>query len=394
MKLIDAIKSFFSSETIVNSHEPPREVSLNMHFEKAFMGAYVSCLAFYSNVNRIANAFCKCEFETYQDNKLIQDEEWHLWNVRPNCNQNASEFKNKLITTLYEKNEVLVVPYRGQLFIADSYSHTQYALYPDVFSNVVIKDYTFNRSFTQDDVMYFKLNDVNIKRLLSGLSASMNKLRDVAMLTYFKSKNDRVVLDVEQLAIENEGFQETFDQLMQEDFKSFFEEGNSVLPLFDGYDINDKSTFAENTSTSRDIRALIDDEFDYYARGLNVPPSLAKGDVQDTSKAVDELLTFCLDPLVNILREEIMGKRYEIDDYQKGNYLKINTNTIKHVDIFDIATPIEKLVGSAVYCINDIRKLCGDPLIDEPWAWQHFMTKNFADMAELTNQMEGGAKNE
>ena len=75
---------------------------------------------------------------------------------------------------------------------------------------------------------------------------------------------------------------------MSKHFKKFFDSENAVLPLFDGYSYTDLSQSSKNiysTESTRDIKALADDIFDFTARALSFPPSLAKGDVQDTSKA-------------------------------------------------------------------------------------------------------------
>ena len=119
---------------------------------------------------------------------------------------------------------------------------------------------------------------------------------------------------------------------------------------------------------------------------------MAKGDVQDTEKAVDELLTFVVDPLVKILQTEINRKRYGLDGIKKGNYIKINTLAVKHIDIFDIATPMEKLISSGVFTINDILKVLKMQTIDEEWADQHFITKNYATIQDLLNDLGGGGR--
>ena len=52
---------------------------------------------------------------------------------------------------------------------------------------------------------------------------------------------------------------------------------------------------------------------------------------------------------------------------------------------------LQALLSSGVECVNDIRALFGQSLINEPWAWEHFMTKNYTAIAELLAAMaEGG----
>ena len=54
-----------------------------------------------------------------------------------------------------------------------------------------------------------------------------------------------------------------------------------------------------------------------------------------------------------------------------------------------MATNIDKLISSSVFCVNDIKKLTGDEIIDEPWAWKHYITKNYTDVEKL-EALEGG----
>ena len=56
---------------------------------------------------------------------------------------------------------------------------------------------------------------------------------------------------------------------------------------------------------------------------------------------------------------------------------------IKYIDVFDVATSVDKLISSGAFCVNDIRVRLGMDTIDEPWAWQHWMTKNYAPTEEL-----------
>src|SRR5690606_1583811 len=122
---------------------------------------YIREMAFWSATNLLANAVSKCEFKTYFKNKEIKGKEYYLWNVEPNKNQNSSQFIHKLIAKLYRNNECLVIEQNGQLLVADSFTKTPYALYDDVFSQVRVGDFTFERTFTQSEVLYWKLNEEN-----------------------------------------------------------------------------------------------------------------------------------------------------------------------------------------------------------------------------------------
>ena len=128
---------------------------------------------------------------------------------------------------------------------------------------------------------------------------------------------------------------------------------------------------------------MADDISDFTAKGFGIPPALAKGDIAGIKDAVISYLTFCIDPLVDMLAEEINRKRNGMLEFVKGTYLKIDTKSIMHVDLLSVSSAIDKLIASGAFCINDIRKLVGETEINEPWANQHFITKNYASVEDV-----------
>lgn len=383
-----------------------KEIMEDQDVQNAAYELYIRELAFWTCVNKIANAVSKCEFKTYYHNKETKGKEYYLWNYEPNQNQNAAGFIYKLIAQLYRKNECLVVEINHRMYVAESYIKEVYALRDHKFSGISFDGYTLQETLDMSEVMFFELNSTDMRKLMNGMYDSYSKLITYAQNAYQKSRGHKGILNIAGVAQEQDNFNETFEELMSTHFKNFFGKDNAVLPLFDGYNYQDISQNAKTYSTesTRDIKALADDIFEFTARAFSFPPSLAKGDVQDTTKATDELLTFAIDPLVKMIQQEINRKRNGKDGLKQGNYLKIDTLAVKHVDIFDIATPIDKLISSGAFTINDVLQVIGKPKIDESWADQHFMTKNYSEIGAIlkgiteenggenseNNQLEGG----
>ena len=182
-----------------------------------------------------------------------------------------------------------------------------------------------------------------------------------------------------------------FDDLINEKFKKFLESDNAIVPIGEGQDLTEfsNSKTYSNEST-RDIRAMIDDVFAFTARAFGIPPALMSGDVQGVKDALDQFLTFCIDPLADMLQEEINRKTYTKEQFLRGDYVQIDTKQIKHIDIFYASTSIDKLISSGVFCVNDILKMLGLPIIDEDWAWEHVLTKNYSPFENLLKALEGG----
>lgn len=359
--------------------------------QSAMYEVYLRELAFWTCVNKIANAISKCEFKTYIKKKEIKGQEYYLWNYEPNQNQNATSFMNKLIGKLYRNNECLVVEVNNHIYVADSYRKEVLALKEYRFSGITFDGYELSETREMSEVMFFELNSENMRNLTNGMYETYSKLLIYAQDAYKKSRGKKGILNIGAIAQESENFDETFQELMSTHFKNFFESDSAVLPLFDGYEYQDISESGKTYSTesTRDIKSLADDIFEFTARAFSFPPSLAKGDVQDTGKAIDELLTFVIDPLIKMLQQEINRKRNGYTGFKAGNYVKIETLAVKHIDIFDIATPVDKLISSGAFTINDILEVLGKPKIEEDWANQHFMTKNYSKIQDLLSDLAG-----
>ena len=348
---------------------------------------YIHELAFNLVVNKIANAISKCQMNIYTYEKRDRNEEWYRWNVSPNPNQSAPVFWAKLIYQLYDNNEALIIPISGNLYVADSFIvNKQYAFYDYRFESIQIDDFSLSRAFRQNEVFYFQLNNKKMVTYLNGTMTLYTGLIKAAYSSYMASNGNKGFLKISQFAEQEDDFQEYFNQLTNEDFKKFFESSNAVMPLYEGYEYESLGNTGTQTNT-RDIKALIDDVIQTTANAFNMPTSIAIGNVQDTSKAIDEFLTFCIDPLIRILEAEITRKSFTQSQVINGSYVKFDTTAIKHIDLLDVATAIDKLISSGCFTINDIRKTIGADEIDEPWANQFFMTKNYSTIQDLMNQL-------
>lgn len=358
--------------------------------EEILGDTYIREVAFWSAVNMIANAVSKCEFKTFMNGKETKGREYYLWNVEPNKNQNSSRFLNKLIAKLYRDNECLVIEQNGQLLVADAFDRKPYALYDDIFTQVRVEDFTFSRTFSQSEVLYFKLSEESIRNLINGLYANYSKLIIYSMKSYKRSRGTKGIFKYDTIPVAGSEERRAFDSLINEKIKKWLDGDSAALPLGRGQEWKELQHKTYSNESTRDIRAQIDDIFDFTARGFNLPPALLKGDVQDTSKAIDQLLTFCIDPLCDMIQEEINRKRNGYEGFSKGTYLKIDTKCIKHVDLLSVATAIDKLIASGCFTINDIRKAVGDEPINEKWADQHWITKNYETVELAMKSLEGG----
>jgi HK97 family phage portal protein len=384
---INWLKSLFGSDPI-----PLTGTDMSIYADEysALVGdIYIREMAFWSAVNLIANAVSKCEFKTFVGGKETKGREYYLWNLEPNRNQNSSGFMHQWISQLYRKNECLVIEQNGQLLVADDFVRTPYALYEDKFTQVTVGDFTFNRSFVQSEVLYFKLSECDMRKVTAGLYESYSKLISYSMTAYQRSRGTKGVFKYDTIPVAGTAERAAFDALINEKISKWLSGDNAALPLGKGQDWKELEHKTYSTESTRDIRSQIDDVSDFTAKAFGIPPAILRGDVQGIEDALDNFLTFCIDPLVDMLAEEINRKRSGYAGYAAGTYVQIDTKTIKHVDLLSMATAIDKLISSGVFCVNDIRKLVDEPIIDEPWAYEHFITRNYMPFEEALKTIGG-----
>ena len=351
-------------------------------------------LCFHICVNLIANAVGRCEFRTYRNHKEIQEAEYYLWNYEPNPNQNSTAFLHELVHRLYDTNEVLVISEPGSsggdyLYLASSWVKSPFdPRKVGEYRNVRVGEYTYSKPISERDVLHLKLNHVNIKPVLDGMTDSFYRLYAAATKAYEWYMGQHWKVHLDQTAQGTEDFTAKFAKMIEDQIKPFLNRNGAVLPEFDGYSYTNVGKDAPVKDT-RDIKALAEDMCDFTARAFQIPAVLVNGKVEATADASNRMLTWAVDPLCDQLGEESVRKRYGRAQWQQGNYLRVDSSAIVHFDIFAMAPNVEKLIGSGAFTINDVLRASGQPTIAESWANEHYMTKNIAKMGDVAASLDG-----
>jgi HK97 family phage portal protein len=276
------------------------------------------------------------------------------------------------------------------LFIADSFCKTERGTKEISFENVVVKGETVHQRLPASKAIHIVLSWENVKALVDSMARQYDKLISCGVGQYKRESGYKGFLQYERIRQGDKEDQERHDKAIQEQFAKFFRAESAVMRFYRGEKYLPLVSPDKVSGTSRDIRAMIDDIMDYTAIAFAIPPSAIRGNVENTQNAIDQLLTFCIDPLTDTIAEEINRKRYSEGEYLSGDYLRIDTTAVKHIDLFDIATAFDKLLGSGGFTIDELRKRCGANELMTDWSRAHFLTKNYSPITESANNLEGG----
>lgn len=342
----------------------------------------VDAYAIFTVIDFIATLMSNVELQTYYKGRLKEEKEWYRLNIKPNLNQNAKDFWKEFWCKLLFYQEVLVVPVGEQLIIADDFvHHPEYAVKEDVFEQISRGDFRFNRTFRSSEVFYMRYSTVDISSTLKSVMDLYGDLIAHAAEVYDGSGGEKGILNVNSAATGPEDFEKKYGDWINNRFKSYFSANNAVMPLFRGMTYTGKHESID-TESSQNINDMLDAAIARVANAYKVPPAVLRGEVAGMSDAFNVLLTSCVDPLASMLACELTAKEFDQKAVSSGCVIKAFTNNIKHTDIFDVANNFDKLFADG-FSHNELCRLLGLPEKDEPWANRHYITKNYADAAEV-----------
>lgn len=393
MGLKDLIGGIFKSKT---ADPQVQTISINgATYVPAEVNIQLQKAALHICKDYIASAISKCEIRTFLRGKEVFGAEYYLWNYSPNLNQTSTEFWRDVIYKLYESGEVLIVPIGKQMMVADAFEKERYELKPTIFSRITRGSLTLNRTFDSASAIYLTLPDsVRPDNLLSGINDVINGTLQEAIEKYHFEGGERGTFEYEAMKTGDEEYAAAIQKLLDEDFAAYFKARNAVVPIYAGTKYTPQvNRTGQNTSIVGDITALLDQSIKTTAQAMKIPPSLILGEVADTKTAVSNFLSFCIDPLTDMIAEAINSVRYG-EEVLKGSYVSVDTSYIEHVDVFSLAANIDKIRAASILNTNEIRRKISEPRVNEPWADEYAITKNYESVSKAGGEVNGNTHNE
>ncbi|MBJ8075265.1 phage portal protein [Bacillus cereus group sp. N12] len=351
--------------------------------------AYLKKVALETCINFIARTVSLSEFRMMKkDTRQYND--WHyLLNIRPNTDQSAADFWQDFVYKLIFDNEVLaILTDQNDLLIADHFDRVEYAVYPDVFKNVTVKDYTFQRSFQMDEVIYITYNNEELTKFMSGIFKDYTQLFSRMIETNMFSNQIRATAEMESAQnLEGENLTK-LQSFMDKLFGAFRKNAFAIVPKIKGFNYTEIADGSNNGRSVEELSKLKKDLIDHVANILGIPTALVRGDMGDYETSIKAYIKFCISPLIKKIEDELNAKLIEKKNFLLGE--KIEVTGVKEKDIIDHAEAVDKLVASGAFTRNEVRKLFGAERSNNPALDEFVITKNY----QSANSIEGGDKNE
>lgn len=358
---------------------------------------YIYTLAEAHAIDLIAKTIAKSEIQVFLKNKdtekikKVKDEIYWRLNIQPNYIENGTMFLYKLVTKILSDKEALVVINKEKdgsklLYVADDFRGSDNILYGKTFSDIVLSDNNGNtinltKKYSIEDSIYFSLRNNKLSSAKNNFKDNSSKILNTISKAFIQS-------NVPKWRLKNPGGQptmidwETNKQISYDDYKKKVTEGlfndeESIVMLsevFDLINLNEK-----NNKNLSDYKDEIKSIGDIVASSWNIPLDVFWGDKTEKSTGNNDFITFAVLPYFELLEDgfniSLVGKK----DYLNGEYVKFNRTNLNHRDIIDSANGIDKLTADG-FSRNEINDIIGMPYIDEEWANEHNLTKNYANV--------------
>lgn len=361
---------------------------------------YIYTMAEAHAIDLIAKTISKCELQTFvmEDKKIVNSKKDLYWllNIQPNFNDTGTNFIYKLVTKILVKGNALVV-INGikdkYLYIADSYDSNNQVLNGKIFSNVEVSDNEGNtlkleKTYSLNNSIYISLNNSNLQTASDSFKVNIGKILKVTQNKFIKS-------NARKWRLKNPGGQAkiydaetkkeiSYDQYKQKITDGLFSEEDVIVMLSEIFDLID---------LNKDVKENIDDFEKIFvkignsvANKWNIPLDVFWGNKTEKSTGSNDFITYAVDPYFELIEDafniSLVGKK----SFLQGEYIKFNRLNIGYKDLIDKSSGWDKLISNG-FSFNQLCQLLGLPTIDEEWANQHYITKNYANV-------KGGAEDE
>lgn len=373
---------------------------IDVLFGKNNIENYIYTLAEAHAIDLIARTIAKCEIQTYElkDKKIKENKSDLYWtlNLQPNYNEKGTDFMYKLVTRLLSKGTALVLinnkAKTNLLYVADEYNASNDILNGKTFYDITISDaegnsFSLKKTYNQNNSIYYSLKNTNLTKASENFKSNANKILKAVQKSFIRSNTDRWRLKFpgNQPTMIDPKTKQTigYDKYKEKITEGLFSEEEAVVLLSEMFDLINLNKDI-NKSNLADFEIIFNKTSNTVAQKWDIPLDIFCGNKTEKSTGNSDFITFAVDIYFELIEDGLNVGLVGKEDYLKGEYVKFNRTNITHKDVLDCGTGIDKLTANR-FSRNEINKLLKLPHIDEKWADEHALTKNYENT-------EGGAK--
>lgn len=401
MGIIEWLENLLFEDDVENAKVPVSNSSSSTSTDATSSSLWAYKLALNIACERIGAILSRCNFKTYINGEYTEGENYYLLNTEPNPNQSAAEFRKQLVRQLIlnPDHEALIVILNNvegkkqAMYVAESFTKGNFVVNSTYFYNVTINPYgdstySLNGVFANEKAIYIKYQNCQLNSIFARMRDTYGQLIENAQKagTY----RMKYVLSMDSTAENAVDFEENMQDILDNQFANFIKGENAVLPLYAGMKLDQTSAGADlgqNASVAnKSVNTQVDDAITKVGLAFNIPQSIMLGEFKEED--TDPFLMYCINPISELITQAFNRKWYGQTSVTNGTYCKLDTKKARNYDLISISNPINKIISSGVYTINEVRKELGENEIESAIGDVHWITQNYAVIGDYVNDPE------
>lgn len=320
--------------------------------------------AVHTVVDRIINVCLLAQFQSEDSSNFL-----YKLNYKPNPYENGNEFKRKIITNMIYNGECVIVKPFDDYYVAESFTYDD----KTKLFTVTTEYSTIEKTYSVDDVIHVRYNNVKFEEFLRTLRQSYDKLYKRVLEVQMRQQQIRVYAPFKGVTSKSEENAKKFMNFLSGMKKQLENESIAVVPRQDDYDVEEHSQNYLGRS-AEELGTIENMYVKQVANILQVPPLLFSGDLADTSEHSKNFVRWCVKPIMNEIANEFNAKQTKSS--LKDNLITVNTIECVYVSEFEMARDVEKMIGSGVWTIDDVLVLLGKKRQKTKDTTRRYLTKN------------------
>lgn len=305
-------------------------------------------------IDLVGNSVSRVEWRKFQKGKQKHDNVEYLLNHKPNKFDSKQSFSKKLTRRLLLDRKALVIPHKGELYIADSFQVTYTDFNVVEFTGVMINGHDAPKAtYNQDTAIYVDYENKFLTMFLNAYQKDYDGLVESASNGYQSNKLRKYYLDSDAFRAQDTKKQAEFNALVEQNFKAFVNSTRrtAIYAKPKGYSITKLEDAQQETAN--DVRNLINDVFQMTGNAFHIPPTLMLTG-EATQVQTDNYLMFAVYPIIDAFMQAFNNFNYKETDINEETLVKYDVSKTKVIDLATTADFVSKVFPTGALTLNDV----------------------------------------
>ena len=196
----------------------------------------------------------------------------------------------------------------------------RYAVYEDYFSNIMIRDFKFKRTYKQSEVIHLKYSNEKMSTMIDSLFKDYGDLFGRIFNSQKRKSQVRATVNMDALTAKNEEKQKELQMFIDNMYKAFEEKDFAIVPQQPGFEYSEKTsgTNGGHGQSVDEINKVTDGFLDQVAMVMGLPIGLVRGDLVNVENQTKNYMLYTVSPLLKKITDEANVKFFTKDQYLVG----------------------------------------------------------------------------